>query len=147
MWHYLMAHISEISFKNRKNCTYLYDLDNEKKTTITTGYLKKTQDGLQILAVQGLRNRSGRNFSRRAFKMPAVLFLRICKDFSCKSSSIKSVRAAMFVSFPWHPAGTKDRSEITGLRSQKIQKTIHSLRNTGANFWYLTFVFICSISG
>ena len=29
-----MVHISEISFKNRKNCTYLYDLDHEKTTTI-----------------------------------------------------------------------------------------------------------------
>ena len=36
-----MVYISEISFKNRKNCTYLYDLDHEKTTTITTGYLKK----------------------------------------------------------------------------------------------------------
>ena len=35
-----MVHISEISYKNRKNCTYLYDFDHEK-TTITTGYLKK----------------------------------------------------------------------------------------------------------
>ena len=85
-----MVHISEISYKNRKNCTYLYDFDHEK-TTITTGYLKKTQDGLQILALRGFRNRSGRNFSRRDFKMPAFLFLRICKDFSCKSSSMKSV--------------------------------------------------------
>ena len=85
-----MVHISEISYKNRKACTYLYDFDHEK-TTITTGYLKKTQSGLQILAVRGFRNRSGRNFSRRDFKMPAFLSLRICKDFSCKSSSMKSV--------------------------------------------------------
>ena len=85
-----MVHISEISYKNRKNCTYLYDFDHEK-TTITTGYLQKTQDGLQILAVRGFRNRSGRNFSKRDFKMPAFLFLRICKDFSCKSSSMKSI--------------------------------------------------------
>ena len=55
----------------KKNCTY-----HEKTTTITIGYLKKTQDGLQILAVRGFRNQSGRNFSRRDFKMPAFLFLR-----------------------------------------------------------------------
>ena len=40
-----MVHISEISFKNRKNCTYLYDLDHET-TTITTGYLKKNSEWL-----------------------------------------------------------------------------------------------------
>ena len=106
-----MVHISEIAFKNRKNCTCLYDLDHEKTTTITTGYLKKSQDGLQILAVQGFRNQSGRNFSRD-FKMPAFLFLRICKDFSCKSSSMKSVRAAMFVSFPRHHKALKSSVNV-----------------------------------
>ena len=34
VWYYLMVHISEISFKSRKNYTYLYDLDHETTTTI-----------------------------------------------------------------------------------------------------------------
>ena len=62
-----MVQISEISFKNRKNCTYLNDLDHEKTTTLTTGYLKKTQDGLQILAVRGFRNRS-KKFLKNSLK-------------------------------------------------------------------------------
>ena len=66
-----MVHISEISFKNRENCTYLYHLDHEKTTTITTGCLKKTQDGLQILEYEVFET-DGRNFSRRAFKMPVA---------------------------------------------------------------------------
>ena len=68
-------------------------------TTITTGYLQKFQDGLQILAVR-------RNRSKKFLKslMPAFLFLRIFEDSSYKSSSMKSVRAAatMFVSVARH---------------------------------------------
>ena len=97
-----MVHISEISYKNRKNCTYLYDFDHEE-TTITTGYLQKTQDGLQILAVRGFRNRSGRNFSRRDFKMPAFLFLRILQGLQLQKFIYEiRTRAAMFVFFPRH---------------------------------------------
>ena len=40
-----MVHITEISFKNRENCTYLYDLDH-KTTTITIDYLKKNSGWL-----------------------------------------------------------------------------------------------------
>ena len=51
-----MVRISEVSFKIRKIARF-YDVDHIKltttTTTITTGYLQKIQDGLQILAVRG----------------------------------------------------------------------------------------------
>ena len=86
-----MVRISEVSFKIRKIARF-YDLDHinlttTTTTTITTGYLQKFQDGLQILAVRGL-NRS-KKFLKKSL-MPAFLFLRIYEDSSYKSSSIKS---------------------------------------------------------
>ena len=70
-------------------------------TTITTCYLQNFQDGLQILVVRGFRNRLKKFFKKSL--MPAFMFLRTCEDFSYKSSSMKSVRAAItFVSFARH---------------------------------------------
>ena len=46
----LLVRISEVSFKIGKIARF-YDLDHI--TTTTTGYLKKFQDGLRILAVRG----------------------------------------------------------------------------------------------
>ena len=81
-----------------------YDLDHVSTTTtttITTGYLQNFQDGLQILAVRVFRNRSKKFFKKSL--MPAFMFLRTCEDFSYKSSSMKSVGAAItFVSFSRH---------------------------------------------
>ena len=50
--HYLMVRISEVSFKIFKIARF-YDFLDHITTTITTGYLQKFQDGLQILAVRG----------------------------------------------------------------------------------------------
>ena len=49
-----MVRFSEVSFEIRKIARF-YDVDhiNLTTTTITTGYLQKFQDGLQILAVRG----------------------------------------------------------------------------------------------
>ena len=97
-----MVSISEVSFKIRKIARF-YDLDHitTTTTTTTTGYLQKFKDGLQILAARG-QNRS-KKFLNKSL-MPAFLFLRIYEDFSYKSSSMKSVRAAaiMFVSVARH---------------------------------------------
>ena len=100
-----MVRISEVSFKISKIARF-YDLDHittTTTTTITTGYLQKVQDGLQILAVRGL-NRSKKLLKKSL--MPAFLFLRIYEESSYKSSSMESVRAAaiMFVSVAWHPS-------------------------------------------
>ena len=102
VWYYLMVHKSEISFKNRKNCTYLYDLDHETTTTtITTGYLKK-KSGWLANPGGGNRNRS-KKFLKKSL-MPAFFVSPNLQGLQCcKSSSMKSVRAAiMIVSFPRH---------------------------------------------
>ena len=87
-----------------------YDLDHVSRTTrttittqTTTGYLQNFQDGLQILAVRGFRNRSKKFFKKSLMPAFIFMFLRTCEDFSYKSSSMKSVRAAItFVSFARH---------------------------------------------
>ena len=116
-------HLNKTTIKATKfgmtlfNGTYLWSfLSNQKNytilrfrshysiittTIITTGYLQKFQDGLQILAYEVFENRS-KKFLKKSL-MPVSMFLRICEDFSYKSSSMKSVRAAaMFVSVARH---------------------------------------------
>ena len=72
-----MVRISEVSFKIFKIARF-YDFLDHITTTITTGYLQKFQDGLQILAVRGLSQ--SKKFLRKNF-MPAFMFLRIYEDF------------------------------------------------------------------
>ena len=100
-----MVRISEVSFKKiRKIVPIVMTLRFSRHVTttkITTSYLQQFQDGLQILAKRDFRNQP-KKFLKNSL-MPAFMFLRIYKDFSYKSSSVKSVRATiMFVSFPRH---------------------------------------------
>ena len=91
-----MVRISEVSFKNQKNCTILR-FKSHNNNNNSTSYLQKFQGGLQNLAVRSL-NRL-KKFLKKSL-MPAFLFLRTYENSSYKSSSMKSVRAAaiMFVS-------------------------------------------------
>ena len=94
---------------NQKNRRF-YDLDHiiqhNNNNNNNNRYLQKFQDGLQILSVRGFQNRL-KKFLKKSL-MPVFMFLRICEDFSYKSSSMKSVRAAaiMFVSVARHHSKT-----------------------------------------
>ena len=81
---------------------YLDHVSRTTTTTITTGYLQNFQDGLQILAVRLRFSKPIEEIFKKTL-MPAFMFVRTCEDFSYKSSSMKSVRAAItFVSFARH---------------------------------------------